>query len=64
MLATDASLVRANPWTSAQPDAATLKALGVSGDPGAATTALGKLGADLIVARTVQAIRTALAAAR
>ncbi len=64
MLATDASLVRANQLTSAQPDAATLKALGVSGDPGAATTALGKLGADLIVARTVQDIRKAVAAAR
>ena len=64
MLATDASLVRANQLGSAQPDAATLKALGVSGEPGAATAALGKLGADLIVTRTVQDIRKAVAAAR
>ncbi len=64
MLATDASLVRANLLAAPQPDAAKLKALGVSGEPGAATAALGQLGTDLIVARTVQDIRKAIAAAR
>ena len=37
---------------------------GVAGDPRAATAALGKLGVDLIISRTVAAIRTAQGARR
>ncbi|MFM9917485.1 MAG: creatininase family protein [Rhizobacter sp.] len=59
MLATDANLVRRDqlkPWR----DAAAAKALGVSGDPGLSTAALGQLGVDLIVSRTTSAIRQAI----
>jgi creatinine amidohydrolase/Fe(II)-dependent formamide hydrolase-like protein len=55
MLAIDPSLVRA----ARAPGAA-----GVSGDPGAASAALGQLGVDLIVAETVAAIRKAQSARR
>jgi creatinine amidohydrolase/Fe(II)-dependent formamide hydrolase-like protein len=37
---------------------------GVAGDPRAASAALGQLGVDLIVARTVASIRAALGASR
>ena len=37
------------------------KALGVSGEPGLSSAALGQLGVDLIVSRTTSAIRQAVA---
>jgi len=40
------------------------RALGVQGDPRAASAALGQLGVDLIVTRSVDAIRAAVAAPR
>ncbi|OYT99632.1 MAG: creatininase [Burkholderiales bacterium PBB1] len=63
MLATDASLVRPE-QLKIDRDAAAAKALGVSGDPRAATAGLGQLGVDLIVSRTTAAIRQAIAAPR
>lgn len=58
MLATDASLVRA---ARLQGGAAAGATEGVYGDPRRATVALGQAGADLIVARTLDAIRTSVA---
>ncbi|MDO9236018.1 MAG: creatininase family protein [Aquabacterium sp.] len=63
MLATDATLVRRDQLKSTR-DAAAAKALGVSGDPGASTAALGQIGVDLIVSRTTAAIRQAVARSR
>lgn len=63
MLATDASLVRRE-QLSIDRDAAAAKALGVTGDPRPASAALGQLGVDLIVARTTEAIRQAIATPR
>ncbi|MEO7056800.1 MAG: creatininase family protein [Caldimonas sp.] len=54
MLATDAGLVRA---ARLQGSAAAGAREGVYGDPRRATAALGQAGADLIVARTLEAIR-------
>ncbi len=54
MLATDASLVRA---ARLQGGSVAGAAEGVQGDPRRATAALGQAGADLIVARTIEAIR-------
>ena len=56
MLAVDASRV----W----PDKASASAEGVSGDPRRASAELGKLGTDLVVQRSVAAIRQATAAPR
>ena len=56
MLAVDASKV----W----PDKASAQASGVSGDPTRASAELGKLGTELIVQRSVAAIRQATAAPR
>lgn len=58
MLATDAALVR---MTHLPPDVATGRAEGVSGDPHGASAALGQPGVDLIVAKSVAAIRSAIA---
>jgi len=59
MLAIDPALVRvAQPSTPMSVEA--LRALGVVGDPSVATAALGRLGTDLIVSRTVLAIRKAV----
>ena len=56
MLAVDASKVR--------PDKASAQAAGVSGDPTRASAELGRLGTELIVQRSVTAIRQAVAAPR
>jgi creatinine amidohydrolase len=56
MLAVDASKVR--------PDKAAAQAAGVSGDPTRASAELGKLGTELIVQKSVAAIRQAIAAPR
>lgn len=58
MLATDASLVRA---ARLQGGAAAGATEGVYGDPRRATAALGQAGADLIVTRTLDAIRKSVA---
>lgn len=63
MLATDASLVRRDRLQSGY-DAAQAKALGISGDPGPSSAALGQLGVDLIVSRSTAAIREAIALRR
>ena len=59
MLATDASRVRGDQYAAAAKDA---PANGVAGDPRASTLALGQIGVDLIVARSVAAIRAATGA--
>lgn len=59
MLATDATLVRADQLTSAAQGA---PANGVVGDPRPATAALGRLGTEPIVTATVAAIRRAVSA--
>lgn len=61
MLATDPGLVRRDELKSSGRDAAAAKALGVSGEPGLSSAALGQLGVDLIVSRTTSAIRQAVA---
>ena len=61
MMAIDASLVRPNVIAS---DARDAKAVGVTGDPRGSSAALGQLGVDLIVRRTVAAIRAAQSARR
>ena len=58
-LATDPSMVRLNQLAITSGAAGWL-ALGVTGDPGPSTAALGKLGVDLIVSRSVQEIRKAV----
>ena len=58
MLAVDPRLVRTD---RLQPGGESRAADGVDGDPRKATVALGKLGMDAIVARTVDAIRKAIA---
>lgn len=63
MLAIDASRVRRDQLQPGR-DAAAAKALGVSGDPGPSTAALGQLGVELIVSRTTAAIRQAIAQRR
>jgi creatinine amidohydrolase/Fe(II)-dependent formamide hydrolase-like protein len=63
MLATDASLVRRDQMKIDR-DATAEKALGVSGDPRPASTALGQLGVELIISRTTAAIQQALAKPR
>ncbi|NRR30242.1 creatininase family protein [Oxalobacteraceae bacterium] len=55
-MAVDASLVRPKNMPR---DAREGKALGVNGDPRAATAALGQLGVELVVSRSVAAIRSA-----
>ena len=59
MMAIDASRVRADRLRAA--DAAS-PALGLGGDPGQASAALGQVGVDLVVDKTVAAIRQAIAA--
>jgi creatinine amidohydrolase len=59
MLAIDPSLVRMG---QVPRDVAEGRAAGVEGDPRTATAALGQLGVDLIVSKTVAAIRRALGA--
>lgn len=54
MLGTDARLVRADALRAARPGD------GVDGDPTRATAELGRAGADLVVARTVEAIRKSI----
>ncbi|WP_459571769.1 creatininase family protein [Cupriavidus sp. 8B] len=61
MMAIDATLVRADQMARDPREGA---ANGVAGDPRAASAALGQLGVDLIVARTVASIRAALGASR
>ncbi len=61
MLATDAALVRPDRMPR---DLAEGAAQGVAGDPRGATAALGQLGVDAIVSRSVASIRTAVAARR
>jgi creatinine amidohydrolase/Fe(II)-dependent formamide hydrolase-like protein len=56
-LAIDPSLVRSDRLAASGPD----KAAGVQGDPRLATAELGALGVDIIVTRTVEAIRRAVA---
>jgi creatinine amidohydrolase len=63
MLATDEKLVRRDQM-KIEHDAAGAKALGVTGDPRTSSAALGQIGVDLIVARTVAAVRHAVTAAR
>lgn len=58
MLAVDASLVRSDRLAEASPQT------GVTGDPTRASAALGQKGVDLIVEKTVTAIRQALAGTR
>lgn len=60
LLAVDASLVRSSDQMPREGAAAA----GVTGDPRAASAELGKLGVDLIVAQSVAAVRSAVAAAR
>jgi creatinine amidohydrolase len=58
MLAVDPALIRAEPMRAAPvPEASS----GVSGEPSQSSAALGRIGTDLIVDRTVQAIRQATA---
>jgi len=59
MLATDATRVRPDQYVAAAREA---PANGVNGDPRASSLALGQAGVDLIVARSVAAIRQATAA--
>ncbi len=59
MLAIDPALVRPAQMSSLMSVEA-LRALGVVGDPSVATATLGRLGTDLIVSRTVLAIRKAV----
>ncbi|KJK24372.1 creatininase [Burkholderiaceae bacterium 16] len=61
MMAIDATLVRTDQMAHDPREGA---ANGVAGDPRAASAALGQLGVDLIVARTVASIRAALGASR
>ena len=61
MLAVDATRVRTERFPR---DAAEGKPLGVYGDPRGSTAALGAIGTDAIVAGSVAAIRSAVAAAR
>jgi creatinine amidohydrolase/Fe(II)-dependent formamide hydrolase-like protein len=61
MMALDASLVRPEQMHR---DPREGRASGVTGDPRASSAALGQLGVDLIVAKTVAAIRTARNAPR
>ncbi len=61
LMAIDPSLVRAAQMPAAGAEA---KAAGVSGDPRAASAALGQLGVDLVVAESVAAIRKAQAMPR
>lgn len=56
MMAIDAELVRPKNIPRAAQEG---KAVGVAGDPSASSAALGQLGVDLIVAKTVAAIRAA-----
>lgn len=56
MMAVDAELVRPKDIPRAAHEG---KAAGVAGDPSASSAALGQLGVDLIVAKTVSAIRAA-----
>jgi len=58
-LATVPGMVRPNQLAITS-GAASWNALGVTGDPGPSTAALGKLGVDLIVSRSVQEIRKAV----
>ncbi len=60
-LAIDPALVRA---ARLQPGAVGGRAEGVYGDPRRASAELGQIGADIVVARTVEAIRKAVARAR
>ena len=53
MLAVDPSLVRSDRMKSAAGD----KSNGVNGDPSKSSSALGKLGVDLVIARTVETIK-------
>ena len=62
-LATSADRVRQDEQTQPR-DAAALKALGVVGDPRPATAALGQIGVDLIVGRSVAAIQESVARRR
>ena len=64
MLAVDATQVRADRITDAAEAKHGGPANGVSGDPRAATAALGQLGIDAMVAASVSEIRKALAARR
>lgn len=61
MMAIDATLVRPDQMARDPLEGA---ANGVAGDPRASSAALGQLGVDLIVAKTVAAIRTARGASR
>jgi len=61
LMAINAALVRP---AQMPPDARDASAVGVAGDPRAATAELGQLGVDLIVAQSVAAIRTATATRR
>jgi creatinine amidohydrolase len=61
MMAIDAALVRPNAMPA---DPREGKAVGVTGDPRGSTAALGQLGVDLIVNRSVAAIRAAQGARR
>lgn len=61
MMAIDATLVRPDQVAYAPRES---EANGVAGDPRASSAALGQLGVDLIVARTVAAIRAAKGASR
>jgi creatinine amidohydrolase len=61
MLAIDASLVRTELMRR---DPKEERASGVSGDPRPSSAALGQTGVELIVARTVAAIRTAQGVSR
>ena len=59
MLATEPNMVRRDQMRIERV-AAAQKALGVSGDPQPASATLGQLGVDLIVSRTVAAMRQAM----
>ena len=61
LLALDPSKVRTDQFALAAREGL---AVGVAGDPTAATVALGQTGVDLIVAQSVAAIRSALAERR
>ena len=56
MLAVDPRMVRSGAPRPGPPEAS-----GVSGDPSRASAELGRLGVDLIVSRTVEAIKTSIA---
>lgn len=62
--AADTSLMLAVDPSRVWPDKATAQAAGVSGDPRRASAELGRLGTDLIVQKSVAAIRQAMAAPR